>query len=276
MHIDHSIWVWLLLSASILAAFLRAYTASLSLLAATLLGGFIASVLSPQGLIIVVTFLAGTYYLKDKPSLPPVILSTVIIIGSLALFLHLVPGFSNPQVLQNVQTGPLSANFNMYLNLDKPLAFFALLLAFPALLGESCKVNYRSVLLISIPLFALLPIASLLGAIKPEFSLPNWWWLFAFNNLLFTCVAEEALFRGFIQQKLTNKYGAYIGVVVASLLFALAHFAGGPLLIVFASLAGLGYGLIFLTTGRLWAAVLVHFLFNFSHLLFYTYPTLRG
>lgn len=276
MYIDHSIWVWLLFSASILAAFLKAPKASLSLLAATLLGGLIAGVLSPLGLIVVVTFLAITYYLKNKSSLPPVILSTVVIIGSLALFLHLVPGFSNPQVLQNVQAGPLSADFSMYLNLDKPLAFFALLLAFPALLGENRKINYRTILLISIPLFALLPIASLLGAIKPELSIPNWWWLFAFNNLLFTCVAEEALFRGFIQQKLTNKYGAYIGVVVASLLFGLAHFAGGPLLIVFASLAGLGYGLIFHTTGRLWAAVLVHFLFNFSHLIFYTYPILRG
>ena len=276
MYIDHSIWVWLLFSASILAAFLKAPKSSLSLLAATLFGGLIAGVLSPLGLILVVTFLAVTYYLKNKSSLPSVILSTVVIIGSLALFLHLVPGFCNPLVLQNVQAGALSADFSMYLNLDKPMAFFALLLAFPTLLGEKRKVNCRSVLLISISLFALLPIASLLGAIKPELSIPSWWWLFAFNNLLFTCVAEEALFRGFIQQKLTNKYGAYIGVVAASLLFGFAHFAGGPLFIVFASLAGLGYGLIFHTTGRLWAAVLVHFLFNFSHLLFYTYPILRG
>lgn len=276
MHIDHFIWIWLLLGASILAAFLKAPKVSLSLLAATLLGSLVAGVLSPLGFAFVLIFLAGIYYLKGKPWLPPAIHSTVVVIGCLALFLHFVPGFNNPQVLQNVQSGPLSADFSMYLNLDKPLAFFALLLAFPALLGENRKVSYRAVLLISIPLFTLLPIAALLGAIKPELSIPNWWWLFAFNNLLFTCVAEEALFRGFIQQKLTNKYGVYIGVAVTSLLFGLAHFAGGPLLIVFASLAGLGYGLIFHTTGRLWAAVLVHFLFNFSHLLFYTYPILRG
>ncbi|MFM2590481.1 lysostaphin resistance A-like protein [Vibrio sp. TBV020] len=276
MHIDHTIWVWFLLGTSILAAFLKMPKVSLSLLAVTLLGGLIASVVSPIGLIFVVTFLAAAYYLKDKPWLPPTIYSAFVIIGCLALFLHWIPGFNNPHVLQNVQAGPFSANFNMYLNLDKPIAFFALLVAFPALLGVKRNTNYRAILSISLPLFALLPVASLLGAIKPEFSIPNWWWLFALNNLLFTCVAEEALFRGFIQQKLTNKYGAYIGVVVASLLFGLAHFAGGPLLIVFASLAGLGYGLIFHMTGRLWAAVLVHFLFNFSHLLFYTYPILRG
>jgi len=276
MHIDHTIWIWFLLGTSILAAFLKMPKVSLSLLAVTLLVGLIASVVSPIGLIFVVTFLAATYYLKDKAWLPPTIYSTFVIISCLALFLHWIPGFNNPHVLQNVQAGPFSANFNMYLNLDKPISFFALLVAFPALLGVKRDTNFRAILSISLPLFALLPVASLLGAIKPEFSIPNWWWLFALNNLLFTCVAEEALFRGFIQQKLTNKYGAYIGVVVASLLFGLAHFAGGPLLIVFASLAGLGYGLIFHITGRLWAAVLVHFLFNFSHLLFYTYPILRG
>ena len=93
---------------------------------------------------------------------------------------------------------------------------------------------------------------------------------------MFTCVAEEALFRGFIQQNLTDKFGLYIALVTTSLLFGAAHFSGGPLLIVFATLAGLGYGLVFHLTGRLWAAVLIHFLFNFSHLVFYTYPILRG
>ena len=177
---------------------------------------------------------------------------------------------------EKLQAGPLSADFNMYLNLDKPLAFFALLYIFPHLLGKPQQPNYRMILVVCTLLFSLLPIASVLGAIKPEFTIPSWWWLFAFNNLMFTCVAEEALFRGFIQQKLTKKFGLYVVLFITSLLFGVAHFAGGPLLIVFATLAGLGYGLVFHLTGKLWAAVLVHFLFNFSHLVFYTYPILRG
>jgi membrane protease YdiL (CAAX protease family) len=68
--------------------------------------------------------------------------------------------------------------------------------------------------------------------------LPHWWWLFALNNLLFTCVAEEALFRGFLQQGIAAHSRRWLGVLVASLLFGAAHLAGGPLLVLFAALAG--------------------------------------
>ncbi len=199
---------------------------------------------------------------------------SVVIIWCVMLFVHLIPGFNNLQVLDKVTAGPLSAPFSMYLNLDKPLALFALFLAYPFLLGSEAKGRVKPALLVMIPLLSLLPIAAMLGALKPEFSLPSWWWLFALNNLILTCAAEEALFRGFVQQSLSRRFDWRLGLVIASILFGLAHFAGGPLLIAFATLAGLGYGLVFHFTGRLWCAVLAHFLFNFCHLVFFTYPIL--
>ncbi|MGC3833655.1 type II CAAX prenyl endopeptidase Rce1 family protein [Moritella viscosa] len=54
----------------------------------------------------------------------------------------------------------------------------------------------------------------------------------------------------------------------------LAHFSGGTLLVIFATLADLGYALVFHFTNRLWCAVLAHLLFNFVHLIFFTYPVL--
>ena len=119
-----------------------------------------------------------------------------------------------------------------------------------------------------------MPIAVGLGALNIEWSLPGWWWLFAINNLLFTCVAEEAFFRGFIQQAITKRFNSLIGLLLASLLFGIAHFAGGFLFVIFATLAGIGYGLTFAITGRLWVAVLVHFAFNVVHLIVFTYPLL--
>lgn len=199
---------------------------------------------------------------------------TFVMLWSLALFLHFIPGFDNLKVLDNVYASSHSTSFTMYLNLDKPLAFFGLLLAYPSLLGKSKKINTRAIIATVIPLFSLLPIAAILGALKPELSLPSWLWLFILNNLLFTCVAEEAFFRGVIQQGVSQRFGWVLGLAVASFLFGLAHFAGGPLLIIFAGLAGIGYGLIFYLSGRLWAAVLVHFLFNLIHLFFFTYPIL--
>ncbi|MGL6500415.1 hypothetical protein ACSZOJ_19370 [Aeromonas dhakensis] len=55
--------------------------------------------------------------------------------------LHLIPGFTNLKVLDQVQAGPASVPFNMYLNLDKPLVFFGLLLAWPALLGPGAPFS---------------------------------------------------------------------------------------------------------------------------------------
>ncbi|MNF14531.1 CAAX amino terminal protease self- immunity [compost metagenome] len=63
-----------------------------------------------------------------------------------------------------------------------------------------------------------------------------------------------------------------MGILVASLLFGAAHLAGGPLLMLFAALAGVCYGLAFQWSGRLSVAILLHFLFNFAHLAFFTYP----
>ncbi|CAK9886718.1 MAG: hypothetical protein XXXJIFNMEKO3_03164 [Candidatus Erwinia impunctatus] len=91
-------------------------------------------------------------------------------------------------------------------------------------------------------------------------------------NLFFVSLAEEALFRGYLQQRLSQWLGCYGGLLLAALLFGLVHFQGGGLLIVFATLAGVIYGLAWLWSGSVWVSALVHFLFNMLHLLFFTYP----
>ena len=144
---------------------------------------------------------------------------SALLAWAVALTLHLVPGFSNLKVLDQALAGPASVPFNMYLNLDKPLLFFGLLLACPTLLGKGGAIRWRPLALLLLPLGALQVIAWQLGALRPEVGLPHWWWLFALNNLLFTCVAEEALFRGAIQQGLAERYRPWMAIVVAAMLF---------------------------------------------------------
>ena len=111
---------------------------------------------------------------------------------------------------------------------------------------------------------------------------PHWHALFllwAPVNLFSTCLAEEAFFRGFVQQEL-GRAGANralwggLALTVGAVLFGLVHFAGGASYVIAGIVAGLGYGLAFLRTQRLEAAMAVHFGVNAVHFLLFTYPRL--
>jgi uncharacterized protein len=264
--------IWGALALAVLLCLARQRTPGLILLGLALLAALWLGRISPAALLI---SLAGLLLAWRTPSLPTPwrgVALGLVLLWAIALTLHLVPGFNNLKVLDQVLAGPASVPFNLYLNLDKPLLFFGLLLAWPALLGQGGPIRWRPLALLTLPLAALLLVAWQLGALKPELGLPHWWWLFALNNLLFTCVAEEALFRGFIQQAIAKRSQVWLGILAASLLFGAAHLAGGPLLVLFATLAGACYGLAFQLSGRLSVAILLHFLFNFAHLAFFTYP----
>ena len=264
--------IWLALGLAVLLCLARQQRSGLILLGVALLTALWLERLSPVAALV---SLAGLLLAWRTPGLPQPwrgVALTLVLLWAMALTLHLVPGFDNLKVLDRVQAGPASVPFTLYLNLDKPLIFFGLLLAWPALLGPGGTMRWRPLALLILPLAALLITAWQLGALKPEVGLPHWWWLFAFNNLVFTCVAEEALFRGFIQQGVASRSKPWLGLLVASLLFGAAHLAGGPLLVLFAALAGACYGLAFQLSGRLSVAILLHFLFNFAHLALFTYP----
>ena len=264
--------IWLALGLAVLLCLARQQRSCLILLGIALLTALWLERLSPVAALV---SLAGLLLAWRTPSLPQPwrgVALTLVLLWAMALTLHLVPGFDNLKVLDRVQASPASVPFTLYLNLDKPLIFFGLLLAWPALLGPGGAIRWRPLALLILPLAALLITAWQLGALKPEVGLPHWWWLFAFNNLLFTCVAEEALFRGFIQQGVASRSKPWLGLLVASLLFGAAHLAGGPLLVLLAALAGACYGLAFLLSGRLSVAIAIHFLFNFAHLALFTYP----
>lgn len=264
--------IWGALALAVLFALLRQRLPAFGLLGLSLLLALWLGRITPPALVIT---LAGLLLAWRTPALPPrwaTMARVALIVWSLALTLHFIPGFNNLKVLDQALAGPASVPFNMYLNLDKPLLLFGLLLAFPTLLGKGGIIRWRPLALLILPLAALFGIAWQLGALRPEVGLPHWWWLFALNNLLFTCVAEEALFRGAIQQELASRSKPWFAIVASALLFGAIHLPGGPLLALFATLAGCCYGLAFQLSGRLSIAIAVHFAFNFAHLALFTYP----
>ena len=112
---------------------------------------------------------------------------------------------------------------------------------------------------------------------------PKWTPLFlvwAPANLFFTCLAEEAFFRGILQREISalgsnRKLAANSAVIVVALLFGLTHIGGGWKYAFLAALGGVGYGWAYLRTQRIEAAMAVHFALNATHFLLFTYPALE-
>lgn len=194
------------------------------------------------------------------------------------LFLHLLPGFHNPLVIAPV---PLSADavpFGMYLNMDKPLvAFWVVLALAPPMTAANPRATWAAAILAcAAAVLVCLGCALALGVVgwAPKWPASGWIWLI--NNALLVTLAEEALFRGYVQQRLSawwshRAWGAWAALAVAAVLFGLAHYAGGWQWMLLAGLAGAAYGAAY-KYGGLGAAVLAHLGLNAAHFGLFTYP----
>jgi len=201
---------------------------------------------------------------------------------ALLLALHRLPGFHNPVLADHVQVSAGAPAFTLYANFDKAIAGIVLMGVFCTPIRA--RADWSTMLRRTLPVLAatlvvVLGAGALLGVVRPDVKwLPVTPWFLA-NNLLITCVTEEAFFRGFLLAGLARgmarwRSGMAVAVTVSTVLFGLAHAPGGPLLVVFATLAGFGYAAAYLRSGRIEGAILTHFALNAVHFVAFTYPAL--
>ncbi|WP_299643318.1 CPBP family glutamic-type intramembrane protease [uncultured Ruegeria sp.] len=267
-----SIWPWLLLISAQLAALARRTGIAFSLLVLFISIASAIGLMSPTAIAAVVFGLVGAALLPHLKGWPAIAGHLLLILWCLVMGAHLLPGFNNLKILDQVQAGAESASFTMQLNLDKPMVFFAILLAWPRMLRGNKQIKPTALLVGLLILPGLFLIGFSLGSVQPEFTVPPWWLVFALSNAFLTCLTEEAFFRGYLQSAFAARLGDAWSVITASLLFGLAHFAGGPALVAFASILGLACGLGYYATRRLWVPAAMHFGFNLTHLFLFTYP----
>lgn len=87
--------------------------------------------------------------------------------------------------------------------------------------------------------------------------LPGGWVVFSGLALaVWTPIAEEVFFRGFILRGLANRWGVATALVVSAAVFAALHLAPALLLPVFVT--GLLLGFLYHRTGSLWPCIAVH------------------
>lgn len=210
--------------------------------------------------------------------------ATLMMLLAAALAAHQVPGFSNPILLQDHRFSADAVPYTQHANFDKGAAGLILLLYCCTLAQDSAQ--WRQLLRQVTPIAlgtcaAVIGCALWLGYARFDFKLPAYTPIFLTLNLFFTCVAEEAFFRGVLQHRLAQaltqrgcRHGGIIAVIVIAGVFGVAHTGGGWGYVALATLAGLGYGFAYFRTGRIEASILVHFAVNASHFIGFTYPRL--
>lgn len=199
----------------------------------------------------------------------------------LLLGLHIFPGFNNVLVADKTTLSPTSTPYSLRLNFDKTVAGLLLLgLLHPIFLKgwkEWKQTICRALPIITLNIVIVVALSFVLGYVKFEPKWTSFFVLWAIVNLFFTCMSEEAFFRGYIQQQIDlrlreNRYGKHIAIATSAILFGLVHFAGGIMYVVLATIAGAGYALAYQRTGRIEMSILAHFSLNTVHFLLLTYP----
>jgi membrane protease YdiL (CAAX protease family) len=258
-------------------------------LAVAVVLGYVAHVLSGLAAVWIVAFAAVCVgYDRAKARAPGwlrIVLVTLAVLGILLLGLllgmHALPGFHNYLALDKVVLSPGAEPYTLYLNFDKTLVGICLLgLCYRGLLSRTSE--WGQALRGGLPAMVLNVLIVAAGAMAIGYLTwqPKWtslFWIWAPVNLFFTCLSEEAFFRGFIQRELTlalgdSRFGSALAIGVSAALFGLAHFAGGVSYVVLAAAAGVGYAVIFHITRSIEMSMLAHFALNTTHFLLFTYP----
>jgi uncharacterized protein len=255
-------------------------------LALSLILGLIAHQLDVFALIPLILLYFSLRYgeTMQQPKRLSIIAKMIALILSVGLCMHLFPGFHNLKVLDHIYFSPDAIPFSLYLNIDKTVVGIFILGMSASLIcsaEEWLKLFKQLIPKITIVLISVISLALLLKFVRFNPKLPLYFFIWSISNLFLVCMAEEALFRGFIQKNLSLllekfKYADLIAILLASLLFGLMHFHGDLHYVLLATAAGIGYGWVYVSTKRIEGSIFTHFIVNMTHFLFFTYPALAA
>ena len=257
-----------------------------SLIVASIILAFIAKILTPAGLLPIL-LLAGCHFGLNAKVKGPLrfMLTSLASVISIGLILHLFPGYNNWLIVKDLHVSTNAVPFTLYFNYDKPfIGIFILALHLPLL--SSWAAWKRKLPLMG--LWAGITIAVMLLAsrafnivhIDPKIPMITLPWIIA--NLFLVCIPDEAFWRGFLQQKITNylkpktQWAPLIAIGILSVFFALMHllFVFQARYIILAFIASALYGLSYHYTKSVEGAIASHFLLNVAQFFFFTYPAL--
>lgn len=246
--------------------------------------GLVTGLITWQAMAVLALFVGVAWQARQARSgIGKILLLVATAALTLGLAMHAFGGFARPELTPQMRIGQGATAVTLRLNFDT--AFAGLILCAIAGLAARNRDDWRAVwrqlpMILGTPALVL-AVGWAIGFVQPDPKLVALTPLFLVCNLLFTCITEEAFFRGLIQRQLTLglarwTYGTPVAVLIGAALFGLAHARGGAMLVGLAFLAGLGNGWAYQRSGRIEAAILTHFALNALHFLLFTYPRAIG
>lgn len=208
------------------------------------------------------------------------IAAAVVLALTAGLLLHALPGFSNPVLLQDVVLSDDAAPYTKHLSFDKGLAgLFLLGLFVPERTQRDQGLSHASRALWPFGLLLAVAVVAALatGYVRWDPKVPSWWPAWLWSMVFLTALPEEAVFRGVVQSSFAAWWGGtkradVAATLAAGTLFGVAHAGGGPVYVVLATIAGIGYGWVYASTRSIGAAILTHAGLNSLHFFLFTYP----
>ncbi|QIW09298.1 CPBP family intramembrane glutamic endopeptidase [Francisella sp. LA112445] len=246
---------------------------------------FISGIINFIG-ILIVTLSAILIYLSSKQKSKKIIAIPIFVITALFLlfnYMHILPGFNNICIIKNAHISLDAIPFTLYLNYNSLILTYLILIVFSPkikLLNSSNEILSTiklGCLYGLVAILILLPISYIFSFIKYDFKVTNYTLIFIFVNLLFTCIPEEILWRGFVQTKIQKYTNSIVSVLITSLIFASIHIIfAGISFAVLAFIASIIYGLAYIKTKRIEVSIICHYLVNVGQFIFFTYPILTS
>lgn len=251
----------------------------------SMLAGLWGGVINGWAMAAVALFMAvGCRGRSPASSTLPAWRAAILGLMALALALHAFPGFHRVPIFDAIRLSPDAPAFALFASVDKALAGLGLLVGVClrcSRWSEAWTMLKQSWAILLMTVISVLGLGWASHAVAWDPKWPVQAPAFLAVNLLFTCVAEEAFFRGFLQARLAqmlthplrgSAVGGYLAALISAALFGAVHLGGGWAFALLAGLAGMGYGLAYARTHKIEAAILTHIAVNATHFLLFTYP----
>lgn len=225
------------------------------------------------GIVVVKRYSRDNYFIQISSFI------LVLILGGLLLS-HKIQGFNNYLIIDAMVSKDANP-YSLWLNKDSIILGVSLLIVFYKYRGFELRDFLRIIYISVFGTIVLIGAAFIVGSVKLDIKYFQFFQIWLVLNIVYVFV-EEAFFRLFLLESVIRlykgKFNVVIAVVLISIIFAIRHQIYGNAAYTFlAFIASLIYSYVYIACGRrLEASVFCHLMVNITHIMFFTYPFLKG